>query len=701
MQGSTFLNTKIEYLKGVGPAKAELLQKEFAIFTFNDLLYYFPYRHIDRSKMYQISQLDDTIQYIQLKGTISNLKTIGTGAGARLSATLNDGTGTIELLWFQGQKWIRESLLAGKPYVVFGKLSEFNRTFSMVHPSLEDPAQVNEKLYMKMMPLYNASEKAKKRGLDARAMMKYTNTLLTDPRFDIGENLPDYLIKKYQLMPRKQAMIQIHFPNSFAQLSEATKRLKFEELFFNQLRILRYKLKRHTVYNGIKITKIGDIFNDFYNHNLPFELTNAQKRVLKEIRVDMGSGKQMNRLIQGDVGSGKTVVALMSMLMAIDNGYQAAMMAPTEILANQHYATIKSLLGGMNIRVALLTGSVTKKNRKPIFEDLKNGEIQILIGTHALIEDTVEFNKLGIAIIDEQHKFGVEQRSKLWTKNEQPPHILVMTATPIPRTLAMTLYGDLDTSLIDELPAGRKPISTIHKYDNNRLEVYGFIRNEITKGRQVYIVYPLIEESEKLDYKNLAEGYESICREFPLPKYAVSMVHGKMKPAEKDFEMARFVRGETNIMVATTVIEVGVNVSNASVMVIESAQKFGLSQLHQLRGRVGRGADQSYCILMTDFKISQDGKLRMKTMVETNDGFKISEVDLQLRGPGDMEGTMQSGVLDLRIASITEDRDLLETVRKEAQQILENDNELNNPEHVLLNEYLMLYRKTNKWGAIS
>ena len=701
MQGSTFLNTKIEYLKGVGPAKAELLQKEFAIFTFNDLLYYFPYRHIDRSKMYQISQIDDTIQYIQLKGTISNLKTIGTGAGARLTATLTDGTGTLELLWFQGQKWIRESILAGKPYVVFGKLSEFNRTFSMVHPSLEDPAQVNEKLYMKMMPLYNASEKAKKRGLDARAMMKYTNTLLTDSRFDIGENLPDYLIKKYQLMPRKQAMIQIHFPNSLAQLSEATKRLKFEELFFNQLRILRYKLKRHTVYNGIKITKIGDVFNNFYNNNLPFELTNAQKRVLKEIRVDMGSGKQMNRLIQGDVGSGKTVVALMSMLMAIDNGYQAAMMAPTEILANQHYATIKSLLGGINIRVALLTGSVTKKNRKPIFEDLKNGEIQILIGTHALIEDTVEFNKLGIAIIDEQHKFGVEQRSKLWTKNEQPPHILVMTATPIPRTLAMTLYGDLDTSLIDELPAGRKPISTIHKYDNNRLEVYGFIRNEIAKGRQIYIVYPLIEESEKLDYKNLAEGYESICREFPLPKYAVSMVHGKMKPAEKDFEMARFVRGETSIMVATTVIEVGVNVANASVMVIESAQKFGLSQLHQLRGRVGRGADQSYCILMTDFKISQDGKLRMKTMVETNDGFKISEVDLQLRGPGDMEGTMQSGVLDLRIASITEDKELLEMVRKESQKILENDNELLKPEHVLLNQYLMLYRKTNKWGAIS
>ena len=701
MQGSTFLNTKIEYLKGVGPAKAELLQKEFAIFTFNDLLFYFPYRHIDRSKMYQISQIDDTIQYIQLKGTISNLKTIGTGAGARLTATLSDGTGTLELLWFQGQKWIRESILAGKPYVVFGKLSEFNRTFSMVHPSLEDPAQVNEKLYMKMMPLYNASEKAKKRGLDARAIMKYTNTLLTDSRFDIGENLPDYLIKKYLLIPRKQAMIQIHFPNSFAQLSEATKRLKFEELFFNQLRILRYKLKRHTVYNGIKITKIGDVFNNFYNNNLPFELTNAQKRVLKEIRVDMGSGKQMNRLIQGDVGSGKTVVALMSMLMAIDNGYQAAMMAPTEILANQHYATIKSLLGGMNIRVALLTGSVTKKNRKPIFEDLKNGEIQILIGTHALIEDTVEFNKLGIAIIDEQHKFGVEQRSKLWTKNEQPPHILVMTATPIPRTLAMTLYGDLDTSLIDELPAGRKPISTIHKYDNNRLEVYGFIKNEIAKGRQIYIVYPLIEESEKLDYKNLAEGYESICREFPLPTYAVSMVHGKMKPAEKDFEMARFVRGETSIMVATTVIEVGVNVANASVMVIESAQKFGLSQLHQLRGRVGRGADQSYCILMTDFKISQDGKLRMKTMVETNDGFKISEVDLQLRGPGDMEGTMQSGVLDLRIASITEDKELLETVRKEAQKILENDNELLKPEHVLLNQYLMLYRKTNKWGAIS
>jgi len=701
MQGSTFLNTKIEYLKGVGPAKAELLQKEFAIFTFNDLLYFFPYRHIDRSKMYKISEIDDTVQYIQLKGTISNLKTIGQGVGARLTATLSDGTGSIELLWFQGQKWIRESLLAGKPYVVFGKVSEFNRTFSMVHPSLEDPALVNEKLYMKMMPLYNASEKAKKRGLDSRAIMKFTNALLTDTRFDIGENLPDYLVKKYHLMPRKEAMIQIHFPANFAQLNEATKRLKFEELFFNQLRILRYKLKRHTVYNGIKITKIGQIFNNFYNNNLPFELTNAQKRVLKEIRVDMGSGKQMNRLIQGDVGSGKTVVALMSMLMAIDNGYQAAMMAPTEILANQHYASIQSLLAGMNIRVALLTGSVTKKNRKPIFEDLKNGEIQILIGTHALIEDSVEFKKLGIAIIDEQHKFGVEQRAKLWTKNEHPPHILVMTATPIPRTLAMTLYGDLDTSLIDELPAGRKPISTIHKYDNNRLEVYGFIRNEITKGRQIYIVYPLIEESEKLDYKNLAEGYESICREFPLPKYAVSMVHGKMKPTEKDFEMARFVRGETSIMVATTVIEVGVNVANASVMVIESAQKFGLSQLHQLRGRVGRGADQSYCILMTDYKISQDGKLRMKTMVETNDGFKISEVDLLLRGPGDMEGTMQSGVLDLKIASITEDREVLETVRKEAQHILDNDHELHKPEHILLNQYLMLYRKTNKWGAIS
>jgi ATP-dependent DNA helicase RecG len=571
----------------------------------------------------------------------------------------------------------------------------------MVHPSMEDPALVNEKLYLKMMPLYNASEKAKKRGVDTKFLMKLTNTLLTDARLQMEENLPDYLVSKHKLMSRKQAMMQIHFPESFQLLHAAEQRLKFEELFFNQLRILRYKLKRHTVFNGIKIAKIGDMFNGFYNYQLPFELTKAQKRVLKEIRADMGSGKQMNRLVQGDVGSGKTVVALMSMLMAIDNGYQATLMAPTEILANQHFETIKTLLGDLPVRVELLTGSKTKKNRRPIHEGLKNGEIHILIGTHALIEDAVEFKNIGIAIIDEQHRFGVEQRAKLWKKNEHPPHILVMTATPIPRTLAMTLYGDLDTSMIDELPAGRKPIKTIHKYDNNRLEVYGFMRNEINKGRQVYVVYPLIAESEKLDFKNLAEGYESICREFPLPTYAVSMVHGKMKPAEKDFEMQRFVKGETNIMVATTVIEVGVNVPNASVMVIESAQRFGLSQLHQLRGRVGRGAEQSYCLLMTDFKISQDGKLRMKTMVETNDGFKISEVDLQLRGPGDMEGTMQSGVLDLRIASIIDDKEILESARKEAQLILENDNTLQKPENAILNQYLMLYRKTNKWGAIS
>ncbi len=701
MQGNTFLNTKIEYLKGVGAAKAELLQKEFNIFTFNDLLYYFPYRHIDRSKMYQVSQLDDTMQYIQLKGTISQIKTVGQGPAARLVANFSDGTGTIELIWFQGQKWIRESLLAGKPYVVFGKLTEFNRTFSMVHPSLEDPAQVNEKLYLKMMPLYNASEKAKKRGLDTKFIMKLCNAILTDARLQIEENLPDYLVAKHQLISRKQAMLQIHFPESFQLLHAAEQRLKFEELFFNQLRILRYKLKRHTIYNGIKIAKIGAYFNDFFKNQLPFELTNAQKRVLKEIRVDMGSGKQMNRLIQGDVGSGKTVVALMSMLMAIDNGYQATLMAPTEILATQHFATIKNLLGDMPIRVELLTGSVTKKNRKPIHEGLENGTIHILIGTHALIEDAVAFKQLGIAIIDEQHRFGVEQRAKLWKKNQHPPHILVMTATPIPRTLAMTLYGDLDTSMIDELPAGRKPIKTIHKYDNNRLEVYGFIRNEISKGRQVYIVYPLIAESETLDFKNLAEGYESICREFPLPQYAVSMVHGKMKAAEKEFEMQRFVKGQTNIMVATTVIEVGVNVPNASVMIIESAQRFGLSQLHQLRGRVGRGAEQSYCMLMTDFKISADGKLRMKTMVETNDGFKISEVDLQLRGPGDMEGTMQSGVLDLRIASIIDDKEILEKARNEATLILEKDGTLEKPEHLILNQYLMLYRKTNKWGAIS
>jgi len=537
--------------------------------------------------------------------------------------------------------------------------------------------------------------------VDSKGIMKLVNTLLNDPRFETEENLPANIIAKYKLMSREEALRQIHFPANAGKLNEAERRLKFEEFFFIQLRLLRYKQKRKTIFNGIKLEKIGDNFNNFYKENLPFELTNAQKRVIKEIRADVKSAKQMNRLIQGDVGSGKTVVALMSILMALDNNYQACLMAPTEILAKQHFVTITKLLKDMPVNVRLLTGSTSRKERNVLLSELKEGTLQILIGTHALIENEVEFKNLGLVVIDEQHRFGVEQRARLWQKNKYPPHILVMTATPIPRTLAMTLYGDLDNSVIDELPLGRKPIQTIHKYDNNRLAVYGFMKNEIAKGRQVYVVYPLIEESEKMAYKNLVDGYENICREFQQPQYHVSMVHGKMKPAVKEEEMKMFVKGVTHIMVATTVIEVGVDVPNASVMVIESAEKFGLSQLHQLRGRVGRGAEQSYCILMTDFKLSSDAKLRLKTLCETNDGFQISEVDLKLRGPGEMEGTAQSGVLDLRIADISKDAGLLNMARDAAQEVLDNDPELSKIHHASLLHYFELYNKHAKWGSIS
>lgn len=698
---NNFLSSKIEFLKGVGSSRAELLQKEFDIFTFNDLLFHFPYRHVDRSKIYKIAEIADENVYVQLKGAISKFKTIGIGKAQRLITELKDESGTIELIWFQGAKWIKESIKPGKEYLVFGKPSEFNKSYNIVHPTIDETIDAQGKLYLHIMPFYNASEKAKKRGLDTKAIMRLSNALINDSRFFIEENLPESLLKEYKLLNRNDALKQIHFPTNKQKLNEAEQRLKFEELFFTQLRLLKYKMKRHTIFNGIKIEKIGELFNVFYKDKLPFELTSAQKRVLKEIRVDMKSGKQMNRLLQGDVGSGKTVVALMSILMALDNNYQACMMAPTEILAKQHYNTVLKLINDLPIRVALLTGNTKKKDRNEILKLLQSGEIHILIGTHALIENDVEFQNLGIAIIDEQHRFGVEQRSKLWSKNKFAPHVLVMTATPIPRTLAMTLYGDLDTSVIDELPKGRKPIQTIHKYDSNRLAINGFIRDQISKGRQIYVVYPLIEESETMSYKNLNDGYDNICIEFPAPKYFVSMVHGKMKANEKEDSMKLFVKGSTNILVATTVIEVGVDVPNASVMIIESAEKFGLSQLHQLRGRVGRGADQSYCVLMTDFKLSSDARLRIKTMCNSNDGFEISEVDLKLRGPGELEGTIQSGILNMRIADITKDQQILAIARVAAQNILNNDPELKNAENGVLNNYLLNFQKGKKWGSIS
>ncbi len=697
----SYLKTSIEYLKGVGSTRAELLKKELGIFTFADLLFHFPYRHVDRSQVYAIKDIQADLPYIQLKGKITNLHTVGQKRGQRLVGYLTDDSGSIELVWFQGAKWIKESIKEGKTYLVFGKPSEFNGSINMVHPTIDDADAADNKKYLHIMPFYSVTERMRTKGLDSKVLVKLTNNLLTDPKFSIEENLPNEVIGAHKLMPRKEAFLQIHFPLNASALAAAEHRLKFEELFFIQLRLLRFKIKRKQIYNGIKLEQIGDSFNTFYKSYLPFELTGAQKRVIKEIRADVKSGVQMNRLLQGDVGSGKTVVALLSMLMALDNGYQACLMAPTEILAQQHYQTIYSLLQNMHVGVRLLTGSTKTKDRKEILDGLLTGEVQILIGTHALIEEVVQFKNLGLAVIDEQHRFGVEQRARLWKKNQFPPHVLVMTATPIPRTLAMTLYGDLDTSVIDELPAGRKPIKTLHQFDSNRLRLYGFMKEEIAKGRQVYVVYPLIQESEKMDYMNLQHGYDEIIKHFEHPTYQVCMVHGKMKAADKDREMNRFVKAEAHIMVATTVIEVGVNVPNASIMVIESAERFGLSQLHQLRGRVGRGAEQSYCILMTDYKLSTDAKLRLKTMCETNNGFEISEVDLRLRGPGELEGTAQSGVLDLKIADLAKDQLLLQQARNSAQDLLDKDPELKKPENLQLMHYFAEYSRNARWGRIS
>jgi ATP-dependent DNA helicase RecG len=697
----SYLQTSIVYLKGVGTTRAEMLQKELGIFTLSDLLFHFPYRHVDRSQVYRVSDIAPDMPYIQLKGRITHFRTIGQKRTQRLVATFSDGSGQLELVWFQGAKWIQEAVKEGREYMVFGKPASFNGAYSIAHPTIDEPDGEGNKRYLRIMPFYTVTERMRQRGVDTRALMKLTNALLADPRFDVPENLPPDLVAEHDLMPRKQALMQIHFPDNPEMLARAEQRLKFEELFFIQLRLLRYKLKRKELYNGIKLEHIGELFNTFYNTQLPFELTDAQKRVIKEIRADVKSGKQMNRLLQGDVGSGKTVVALMCMLMAIDNNYQASMMAPTEILAQQHYHTVTSLLGEMPVNVRLLTGSTKAKERKEILGGIHDGSIHILIGTHALIEEVVRFNNLGLTIIDEQHRFGVEQRARLWKKNTYPPHNLVMTATPIPRTLAMTLYGDLDTSVIDELPANRKPIQTVHRTEANRLRVYGFMKEEIAKGRQVYVVYPLIQESEKMDYNNLQQGFEEISRIFPDPQYQVCMVHGKMKPADKDAEMQRFVKGQAQIMVATTVIEVGVNVPNASVMIIESAERFGLSQLHQLRGRVGRGAEQSYCILLTGYKLSADAKLRMRTMCETNNGFEISEVDLKLRGPGELEGTAQSGVLDLRIADIAKDQLVLAKARNAAQQLLDEDPTMAKPENLALLNFFTEYTKHSKWGRIA
>lgn len=696
------LLTEIKYLPGVGPKRAELLKKELGISSYGDLLYYFPYRHIDRTKFYKINELNSNLPYIQIKGIITGYQKAGLRNKSRLIGTFSDNTGTIDLIWFKGDKWIPETYPVGKEYVIFGKPSIFNKQINLIHPDIED-AEKASRLDIRLQAMYSTSETLKNNYLTSKAIHRLIFTLVQQVKGKIEETLPDWLLHSARLMNLEEALIQIHFPQSSEKLKKAEFRLKFEELFYIQLNILRSKNINLNKFQGIEFTKVGDLFNRFYHEKLPFMLTEAQKRVLREIRKDFGSGKQMNRLLQGDVGSGKTLVALMSMLIAIGNGYQAIMMAPTEILAIQHYRTISSLIEGLGINISLLTGSTKKKERDKIHHDLLDGSLNILVGTHTLIEDKVEFKNPGFIVIDEQHRFGVAQRAKLWKKGEKIPHVLVMTATPIPRTLAMTLYGDLDVSVIDELPPGRKEIKTIHITDSKRLRMHGFLRKQIAEGRQIYIVYPLIQESEKMDYKDLEDGYESIVRAFPPPDYVVGVLHGKMKAEEKEIAMNYFKKGVSKILVATTVIEVGVDVPNASVMVIESAERFGLSQLHQLRGRVGRGSEQSYCILMTGYKLSEDAKKRIQTMVRTNDGFEIAEADLKLRGPGDIEGTQQSGIpFDLKIAHLGKDAQIIEYARDFALKILENDAELVKEENKLLLIHLKKnFMKTINWSVVS
>ncbi len=698
----SLLQTPIDYLKGIGPNRADILRKEIGIHTYGDLLNFFPNRYLDKTRFYKINQLQRNSAEVQVVGKIVNIRTVEQKRGKRLVADFVDDTGRMELVWFRGHKWIRENLKVNIPYVIFGKTNWFNGMFSMPHPEMELVEEYKKNLRTAMQPVYPSTEKLAKSGITNRVFSKCMQQLFIESGNKFYDPLPVDLREELHLLPKAEAIFNAHFPKNQELLAKAQFRLKFEELFYIQLQLLMKNLLRKKKIKGFPFEEVGENFSEFYEKHLPFELTHAQKRVIKEIRQDLGSGAQMNRLLQGDVGSGKTIVALMSVLLALDNNFQACLMAPTEILATQHYNGICELVENLGINVRLLTGSTKTAERKEIHAALESGELHLLIGTHALLEEKVQFRNLGLAIIDEQHRFGVAQRARLWKKNQLPPHVLVMTATPIPRTLAMSLYGDLDVSVIDELPPGRKDIKTVHRYDSNRLKVFAFIKDEIKKGRQVYVVYPLIQESEKMDYKDLMDGYESIAREFPAPNYQISIVHGQMKPADKDYEMDRFVKGETQIMVATTVIEVGVNVPNASVMIIESAERFGLSQLHQLRGRVGRGAEQSYCILMTGHKLSADSKTRLETMVSTGDGFEIAEVDLKLRGPGDLMGTQQSGVLNLKFADIVKDNDILKTARYHALQVLKEDPNLEMEKNKIVRfTYSQLVKNKNIWNYIS
>ncbi len=697
-----FLDTSVEFVKGVGPAKADVLKSELQIYTFNDLMYYFPFRYVDRTEISTISSITNNSQEIQLKGFISNIVTIGVGRKMRLEAEFTDPTGTITLVWFKGIKWIKKIIKPNTEYIIYGKPQNFMGTYNISHPELETYIDFQKSAMLRFHPVYYTSEKMKNKGLHSKGLSKITKNLFDKILNKINENLPDYILKKYNLIPRNEAFYKIHFPTCQEDIIESKRRLKYEELFFLQLSILMVKKHNEATIKGFVFKKIGKLFNDFY-FSLPFDLTNAQKRVVKEIRADLKSGKQMNRLLQGDVGSGKTLVALMAMLIAVENGYQACFMAPTEILAMQHYKSITNLLKNLPVNVAVLTGTTKTKEKNKIVEDLKNGNINIIIGTHILIEDYIEFKKIGLAVIDEQHRFGVEQRSRLWKKNTTPPHILVMTATPIPRTLSMTIYGDLDYSVIDELPPGRKPIKTLYVSEEERLKLVFFLKEQIKQGHQIYIVYPLIHESEKLDLKDLMDGFDRVSRQFPLPEYQVSIVHGQQKPDVQDYEMKRFIDHKTDILVATTVIEVGVDVPNATVMVIENAERFGLSQLHQLRGRIGRGDSQSYCILTTGAKVSNESKQRLATMIESNDGFYIAEADLKLRGPGDMHGTKQSGILDLKIADIAQDSNILNAARNDSFDILNNDPNLIDPKNKIIKNFLNYKQQNekNKWSNIS
>ena len=697
------LSTDIMYLTGVGPKRAELLKSELNIHTLKDMLYYFPFRYVDRSKFFKISEITEDLPYIQVVGKILRFQEVGVGNKKRLTAIFADDTGTMELVWFKGLKWVAKSLKPNVPYVVFGKPNLFSNRYNIAHPEVEDFKPGADNIGPSLQPVYNTTEKLKSNYISTKTILKFQQALNELVKDIVYETLPAYLINQVKLMTLAEAMQNIHFPTSLSLLKKAQARLKFEELFYVQLNLLHQKSTRYLKVQGNVFSVVGDVFNSFYAHKLPFALTGAQKRVIKEIRRDMGSGKQMNRLLQGDVGSGKTLVALMSMLIAVDNGFQACIMAPTEILANQHYETISGMLTGLNVNVGLLTGSTKRSERVNLHDKLQDGSMNLLIGTHALIEDVVQFKNLGLVVIDEQQRFGVAQRAKLWQKNIKPPHVLVMTATPIPRTLAMTIYGDLEVSVIDEMPPGRKPIKTIHYTDTKRNLVFGLMREQIKQGRQVYVVYPLINESEKMDYKDLMDGYNSISRAFPPPQYVTVVVHGKMKPQEKDASMDLFASGKAHIMVATTVIEVGVNVPNATVMVIESAERFGLSQLHQLRGRVGRGADESYCVLMSGVKLTNESRKRMQTMVASNDGFEIAEVDMQIRGPGDIDGTQQSGLpFDLKIASLSKDGQIIQFARQVATDIIDEDAALTNPKnHILKEQIEQMVQDKISFGQIS